>query len=52
MLIATVTEIPQRLEPTTDDSFVHVAITDRPSETTAHPIDEPFGPERDRAIAD
>ena len=54
MLNATVTEIPQQLEPTTEDSFVYVAITDRPRETTAHRIAELFGSERgprDRRLA-
>jgi hypothetical protein len=48
MLIATITEIPQQLEPTTEDPFVCVAIT----ETTAHRIAELFGAERERAIVD
>ena len=52
MLSATITEIPQQLEPTTEDSFVSVAITDRPSETIARRIAELFGTERDRAIVD
>jgi hypothetical protein len=52
MLTATITEIPQQLEATTEDSFVYVAITDRPRETTAHRIAELFGPERDRPIVD
>ena len=37
MLNAIVTEIPQQLEPTTEDSFVYVAVTDRPRETTRAP---------------
>jgi hypothetical protein len=52
MLSATVTEIPQQLEPTTEDSFVYVAVSDRPRETTAHRIAELFGPERGRRIVD
>ncbi len=52
MLNAIVTEIPQQLEPTTEDSFVYVAVTDRPRETTAHRIAELFGAERGRAIVD
>ena len=52
MLNAIITEIPQQLEPTTEDSFVYVAISDRPRETTAHRIAELFGPQRDRAIVD
>ena len=52
MLIAIVTEIPQQLEPTTEDSFVSVAITDGLGEATAHRIAELFGTGRDRAIVD
>ena len=52
MLNANVTEIPPKLEPTTEDSFMYVAITDRPRETTAHRIAELFGPERGRPIVD
>jgi hypothetical protein len=52
MLIATITEIPQQLEPTTEDSFVSVAITDRPSETAAHRTAELSGTERDHPVVD
>jgi len=52
MLNVVVTEIQPHLEPTTEDSFVYVAITDRPRETTAHRIAELFGTERRRAIVD
>ena len=52
MLNVVVTEIPPHLEPMTEDSFVYVAITDRPRETTAHRIAELFGTERRRAIVD
>ena len=52
MLNATVTEIPPKLEPVTEDSFVYVAVTDRPRETTAHRIAELFGAQRGRAIVD
>ena len=52
MLNVVVTEIPPNLEPTTEDSFVYVAVTDRPRETTAHRIAELFGTERHRAIVD
>ena len=38
--------------PPTEDSFVYVAVTDRPRETTAHRIAELFGAERGRAIVD
>ena len=52
MLNATVTEIPPKLEPVTDDSFVYVAVTDRPRETTAHRIAELFRTEPRRRIVD
>ena len=52
MLNATVTEIPPKPEPPTEDSFIYVAVSDRPRETTAHRIAELFGPRRDRAIVD
>ena len=52
MTEARITEIPPKLEPTTEDSFVYVAVTDRPRETTAHRIAELFGTERRRAIVD
>jgi hypothetical protein len=52
MLHAIVTEIPPELEAVTEDSFVYVAVTDRPRETTAHRIAELFGSERRRAIVD
>lgn len=52
MIDAHVTEIPPQLEPVTEDSFVYVAVSDRPRETTAHRIAELFGTERTRAIVD
>jgi hypothetical protein len=53
MLTANVTEIPQKLEPPTEESFIYVAVTDRPRETTAHRIADLFGSERGRrAIVD
>ena len=52
MLNANVTEIPAKLEPATEDSFVYVAVTDRPRETTAHRIAELFGTESRRRIVD
>ena len=52
MLNVVVTEIPPKLEPTTEDSFVYVAVTDRPRETTAHRIAELFGSERRHAPVD
>ena len=52
MLNPVVAEIPPTLEPTTEDSFVYVAVTDRPRETTAHRIAELFGAERGRPIVD
>ena len=53
MLDPTVNEIPQQLEPTTEDSFVYVAVTDRPSESKLQRIADLFGSERGRrAIVD
>jgi hypothetical protein len=52
MLDAIVTEIPPKPEPPTEDSFIYVAISDRPRETTAHRIAELFGSEQRRAIVD
>jgi hypothetical protein len=52
MTDARITEIPQRLEPTTEDSFVYVAITDRPDPATAARIAELFGTGPQRAIVD
>ena len=52
MLNVVVTEIPPKLEPVTEDSFMYVAITDRPRENTAQRIAELFGSERRRAIVD
>ena len=53
MLNPIVNEIPPKSEPPTEDSFIYVAITDRPRETTAHRIAELFGSERGvRAIVD
>ena len=53
MFNAIITEIPQLLEPTTEDSFVYVAVTDRPSESKLHRIADLFGSERGRrAIVD
>jgi hypothetical protein len=52
MLNATVTEIPPKPEPPTEDSFIYVAVSDRPRETTAHRIAELFGSEQHRAIVD
>ena len=52
MLTATVTEIPLKLEPVTEDSFIYVAISDRPRETTAQRIAELFGSGQRRAIVD
>jgi hypothetical protein len=48
MLDATVTEIPQRLEPVTEDPFAYVAASERPTESKLHRIAELFGPERAR----
>jgi hypothetical protein len=47
-----VTEILPQLEPTTEDSFVYVAVSDRPRESTAARIAELFGNEPRRAIVD
>jgi hypothetical protein len=47
-----VTEILPHLEPTTEDSFVYVAVSDRPRTSTAIRIAELFGTERRRAIVD
>ena len=53
MLNASVTEIPQKLEPVTEDSFVYVAVSDRPTESKLHRIADLFGPDRGRrAIVD
>jgi hypothetical protein len=52
MLNAVVTEVQANLEPVTEDSFVYVAITDRPSPATEARIAELFGTERRRAIVD
>ena len=52
MIEARITEIPPKLEPTTEDSFMYVAVTDRPRETTAHRIAELFGTEPRRRIVD
>jgi len=52
MLNATVTEIPPTPEPPTEDSFIYVAVSDRPRETTAHRIAELFGSGPRRAILD
>ena len=52
MIDVVVTEIPPKLEPVTEDSFVYVAITDRPRDSTAHRIAELFGSERGRAAVD
>jgi hypothetical protein len=52
MLNVVVTEIPPKLEPVTEDSFVYVALTDRPRDTTAHRIAELFGSERGRPMVD
>jgi hypothetical protein len=52
MLNAVVTEILPQLEPVTEDSFVYVAVTDRPRETTAHRIAELFGAERGQPSVD
>jgi hypothetical protein len=52
MIQAQVTEIAQRLEPTTEDSFVYVAITDRPDPATAARIAELFGTGSQRNIVD
>lgn len=52
MTKARVTEIAPQLEPVTQDSFMYVAITDRPSESTAARIAELFGTEPQRAIVD
>jgi len=50
---ASVTEIPQKLEPVTEDSFVYVAISEHPTESKLHRIAELFGSERGRrAIVD
>ena len=47
-----VTEILPHLVPTTEDSFMYVAVSDRPRETTAHRIAELFGTEPRRRIVD
>ena len=47
-----VTEILPQLEPTTEDSFVYVAVGDRPRTSTAIRIAELFGTEPRRAIVD
>jgi hypothetical protein len=52
MLTAIVTEIPQKPEPQTEDSFIYVTVSDRPRETTAHRITELFGSEQHHAIVD
>jgi hypothetical protein len=52
MTDARITETPLRLEPVTEDSFVYVAITDRPDPATAARLAELFGTERRRAIVD
>jgi hypothetical protein len=52
MTEARITEIPPRLEPVTEDSFVYVAITDRPDPATAARIAELFGTGTRRAIVD
>jgi hypothetical protein len=52
MTEARITEIPPKLEPTTEDSFMYVAITDRPNPATAARIAELFGPPPQHAIAD
>ena len=52
MIQAEVTEIVQKLEPVTEDSFVYVAVTDRPRASTAARIAELFGTEPRRAIVD
>jgi hypothetical protein len=52
MLNAIVTEIPPKPEPATEDSFIDVAVSDRPGETTAHRIAELFASEQRRAIVD
>jgi hypothetical protein len=53
MLDASVTEITQKLEPVTKDSFVSVAVSERPTESKLDRIANLFGPERGRrAIVD
>jgi hypothetical protein len=52
VLDAIVTEIPPKLEPVTEDSFLLVAATDPPRETTLARIAELFGSERARIIVD
>ena len=47
-----VTEILPHLEPTTEDSFMYVAVSDRPRESTAARIAELFGTEPRRRIVD
>ena len=47
-----ITEIPTKLEPTTEDSFMYVAITDRPDPATAARIAELFGTGSRRTIVD
>jgi hypothetical protein len=47
-----VTEILPHLEPTTEDSFMYVAVSDRPSASTAARIAELFGTGQRRAIVD
>ncbi len=52
MVNVVVTEISPKLEPVTEDSFIYVAITDRPRESTLNRIAELLGSERARAIVD
>jgi len=53
MTQATVTEVPPKLEPVTEDSFVYVVVSDRPHESTVHRLADVFGAEpRHRAILD
>ena len=52
MTEARITEIPPKLEPTTEDSFMYVAITDRPNPATAARIAELFGTGSRRTIVD
>jgi hypothetical protein len=52
MLNAVVTEIPLKLEPVTEDTFEHVAVSDHPREEIVARIAQLFGSEPRRAIVD
>ena len=52
MINAVVTEIPPKLEPVTEDTFEHVAISEHPREDVVARIAQLFGSESRRAIVD